>query len=75
MGFSGKELPSGLLALIDSCTQGIPKDAIRLSTEIMKPRVTDALKTYGITVERKRTKAKRLLELKVLHSLRVVILQ
>jgi hypothetical protein len=55
--------PSELLALIDSRKQGIPKDAIRLSTKVMKLHITNALKSYGITVDRKRTAAKRLLQL------------
>ena len=55
--------PSELLALLDSRKQGIPKDAIRLSTEVMKPHITDALKTYSLTVQRKRTARKRLLQL------------
>ena len=54
---------SELLALIDSRKEGIPKDAIRLSTEIMKPHITNVLKSYGITVDRKRTATKRLLQL------------
>ena len=55
--------PSELLALIDSQKQGIPKDAIRLSTEVMKPYIADALKTYGLTIHRKRTASRRLLQL------------
>jgi hypothetical protein len=55
---------SELLSMIDSRTGGIPKDAIRLSTEVMKPHMTDALKAYGLTVHRKRTATKRLLQLK-----------
>ena len=55
--------PTELLALIDAGKQGIPKDAIRLSMQIMRPHITDALKTYGITVQRKRTPTKRLLQL------------
>ena len=54
---------SALLSMIDSRTVGIPKDAIRLSTEVMKPHMTDALKAYGMTVHRKRTPSKRLLQL------------
>jgi hypothetical protein len=37
--------PSELLALLGSRKEGIPKDAIRLSTEVMKPHITNALKT------------------------------
>jgi hypothetical protein len=55
--------PTELLALLDSGKQGIPKDAIRLSTKINKPHMTAALKSCGITVDRKRTPTKRLLEL------------
>jgi len=55
--------PTELLALLDSRKQGIPKDAIRLSTKIMKPHITDALKSYGIDVARHRTPTKRLLQL------------
>ena len=55
--------PSELLALLDSRKQGIPKDAIRLSTEVMKPYIADALKTYGLTIHRKRTASRRLLKL------------
>ena len=54
---------SELLALIGSRKEGIPKDSTRLSTEIMKPHIADALKPYGLTVQRKRTPSKRLLEL------------
>ena len=53
-----------MLALIGSRKEGIPKDAIRLSTEVMKPHITDALKTYGLTVQRKRTPHKWLLQVK-----------
>ena len=42
---------------------GIPKDAIRLSIEVMKPHITDALKHYGLTVHRKHTASRRLLQL------------
>ena len=55
--------PSELLALLDSRKRGIPKDAASLSIKIMKPRVTAALKSYGISVDRKRTATKRLLQL------------
>jgi len=55
--------PSELLALIGSSKQGFPTTALKLSIEIMKPHMTDALKSYGITVDRKRTAAKRLLQL------------
>ena len=34
-----------LLSMIDSGELGIPKDGTRLSGEIMKPHITDALKT------------------------------
>ena len=54
---------SELLELIGPGKSGIPKDAASLSTQIMKPHITDALKTYGITVQRKRTPTKRLLQI------------
>ena len=55
---------SELLALIGPGKQGIPKDATRLSRQIMKSSVIDALKSYyGITVEHKRTASRRLLQL------------
>ena len=54
---------TALLSMIDSRTVGIPKDAIRLSTEVVKPHMTDALKAYGLTVYRRRTPSKRLLQL------------
>ena len=55
-----------MLSFIGSREEDIPKDAIRLSTEVMKPHITDtdALKTYGLTVQRKRTPSKRLLQLR-----------
>ena len=56
--------PSELLALIGSSKQGIPTTALKLSIEIMKPHMTVALKSYGMTVERKRTESKRFLQLK-----------
>jgi hypothetical protein len=59
---------SQLLALIGPGKRGIPKDAASLSTKIMKPRVTAALKLYGISVNRKRTPTKRLLQLSSLTS-------
>ena len=55
--------PSELLALIGSSKQGIPTTALKLSIEIMQPHITNALKSYGITVDRKRTATKRLLQL------------
>ena len=54
---------SELLLLIGAGQQGIPKDAIRLSTEVMKPHITDALKAYGLTIHRTRTASRRLLQL------------
>ena len=54
---------SELLSLIGSRKQGIPTNAAWLSIEVMKPHITDALKPYGLTVHRKRTASKRLLEL------------
>ena len=58
--------PSELLTLIGSSKQGTPTTALKLSIEIMKPHMTDALKSYGMTVERKRTESKRFLQVKVL---------
>ena len=54
---------SELLSMIPLGKVGIPKDSTRLSTAVMKPRITDALKYYGLTVERKRTASRRLLQL------------
>ena len=54
---------SELLSMIDPGKVGIPKDGTRLSTEIMKPHIADSLKTYGLTVHRKRTASRRLLQL------------
>jgi hypothetical protein len=54
---------SELLSMIPPGKVGIPKDAIRLSIEVMKPHITDALKHYGLTVHRKRTASRRLLQL------------
>ena len=54
---------SELLAIIGSQADVLSKDAIRLSTEVMKPHMTDALKAYGLTAHRKRTASKRLLQL------------
>ena len=54
---------SQLLALIGPGRRGIPLNAASLSTKIMNPRVTAALKLYGISVNRKRTPTKRLLQL------------
>lgn len=56
--------PSELLSLIGSDKQGMPKDATRLSMQIMKPDITNALKSYGIDVARRRTNGKRLLKLR-----------
>jgi len=56
--------PSELLTLLGSGKQGIPKDAIRLSTKVMTPPITNALEFYGLMVERKRTPNKRLLQLR-----------
>ena len=64
----GEGTASELLTLINSGGEGIPKDAIRLSTEVMKPQVTDALKPYGLKVHRKRTASKRLLQLSRITS-------
>lgn len=56
--------PSELLTLLGSGKQGIPKDAIRLSTKVMTPPITNALEFYGLMVERKRTPTKRFLQLR-----------
>ena len=53
---------SELVSLIGSQGQGIPTTAVWLSIEVMKAHITDALETYGITVERKRTGNRRLLQ-------------
>ena len=52
---------SELLSMIKLPKVWIPKDATRLSARVMRPDITNALKTYGLTVERKRTMNKRLL--------------
>ena len=52
-----------LLSLIGEANEGIPTTAVWLSIEVMKPHITDALKTYALTVERKRTASTRLLRL------------
>ena len=57
---------SELLTLINPVGEGIPKDAIRLSTEVMKPHITDGLKSYGITVRRQRSNGKRSLQFKTI---------
>ena len=53
--------PSELFALMGAGNWGMPKSPVRLSTKVMKPQVTDALKSYGLMVERRRTMNKRLL--------------
>jgi len=50
-----------LLSMIELPKVGIPKDAIRLSTRVMEPNITNALKTYDLTVGRRRTDCRRLL--------------
>ena len=55
--------PSELFALMGAGNWGMPKSPARLSIEVMKPHMTDALKSYGLTVHRKRTASKRLLQL------------
>ena len=55
---------SELLSMIPPGKVGIPKDSTRLSTAVMKPHITDALKHYGLTVHRRRTGGRRLLQLK-----------
>ena len=54
---------SELLSMIGEASEGIPTTAVWLSIEVMKPHITDALETYGITIERKRTGTRRLLQL------------
>ena len=51
-----------LLSMIEPEKVGIPKDAIRLSTRVMRPDITNALKTYGLTLRRRRTGGRRLLQ-------------
>ena len=53
-----------LLSLIGSQGQGIPKNAVWLSIEVMKPQVTDALKSYGIAAARRRSNGKRSFQFK-----------
>ncbi|MCL0044395.1 hypothetical protein M1N24_02555 [Dehalococcoidia bacterium] len=55
---------SELLYMIQPGKVGTLKGATRVYTEVRKPRITDALKIYGLTVERKRTASKRLLQLR-----------
>ena len=54
---------SELLGLVNSGMRGIPKDAKWFSTKVVDPDTLDMLGAHGITVERKRTKARRLLRL------------
>ena len=60
--------PSELLSMLGGANEGIPTTAVWLSIEVMKPHITDALKNYGITVDRKRTTTKRFLRMEVLPS-------
>jgi hypothetical protein len=60
--------PSELFALMGAGNWGMPKSPARLSTEVMKPQVTDALKSYGIAVARRRSNGKRLLQLRNMQS-------
>ncbi len=55
--------PSELFALMGAGNWGMPKSPVRLSTEVMKPHITNALKSYGIAVARRRSNGKRFLEL------------
>ena len=64
-GFCGSK-PSELLLLIGAAKHGIPNDSTRLSAEVMTPRVTDALRSYGIAVARRGSNGKRLLQLKII---------
>ena len=54
---------SELLSMIGLGKEGIPKDSTRLAAEVMKPHITDALKPYGLTVHRRRTGSRHLLQL------------
>ena len=56
--------PSELFAVIGASNWGMPKSPISLSIEVMKPQVFDALKSYGIAIEKRRSNGKRLLCLK-----------
>ena len=60
---SWQETPSELFALMGAGNWGMPKSPARLSTEVMKPQVTDALWLHGIGVARRRSNGKRLLQL------------
>jgi hypothetical protein len=42
---------------------GIPRLHNRLSVELMQPYITDALESYGITIQRERTSGRRMLRL------------
>ena len=55
--------PSELFSLMGAGNLGMPKSPARLSTEVMKPQVTDALWLHGIGVARRRSNGKRLLQL------------
>jgi len=37
------------LSMLELKKVGIPKDAIRLSTRVMRPDITNALKIHGLT--------------------------
>jgi hypothetical protein len=59
---------SELLSMIKLPKVWIPKDATRLSARVMRPDITNGLKTYGITVWRRHTGSKRLLVFRRQHN-------
>ena len=58
----GHRTASRFRATIEA-NEGIPTTVVWLPIEVMKPHITDALKPYGLTVHRKRTANRRLLQL------------
>ena len=56
--------PSELLSLLGPEKRGVPKSPDALSTTLMTPQMTGALKDYGIAVERRRANGKRVVQLK-----------
>jgi hypothetical protein len=55
---------SELLGLIGAGKQGLPSDPIRLSAALHRPEITSVLKAKGVTITRRRTASKRLIELR-----------
>ena len=51
--------------LLSNFLSALAANPLGLATEIMKPQVTDALKAYGIAVERRRSNGKRLISMTV----------